>query len=215
MKRFIVLAIAFLAASASVASAQENVRYGGQKGDFVFTIGNSSELGGKYMLSDRLALEAGLRIGMRSEETSVDYEDVVGSTSDYLPTDYGHNSVSFNPYFEVGVNYLLLPGERMQAYVGGGGILGSIVAVNTTYLENISTEGYDNSFTYGLYALFGVEYFLTPNLSIGGEASLRMTTGSNEELRFYSQNEYSAIWTLDAFNINTIAANSIMINFYF
>lgn len=214
MKRFIVLAIAFLAASASVASAQENVRYGGQKGDFVFTIGNSSELGGKYMLSDRLALEAGLHIGMRSEEISVDYEDVVGSTSDYLPTDYGYNSVSFNPYFEVGVNYMLLPGERMQAYVGGG-ILGSIVAVNTTYLENISTEGYNNSFTYGLYALFGVEYFLTPKLSIGGEASLRMTTGSNEELRFYSQNEYSAIWTLDAFNINTIAANSIMINFYF
>jgi opacity protein-like surface antigen len=214
MKRFIVLAIAFLAASASVASAQENVRYGGQKGDFVFTIGNSSELGGKYMLSDRLALEAGLHIGMRSEEISVDFEDVVGSTSDYLPTDYDYNSVSFNPYFEVGVNYMLLPGERMQAYVGGG-ILGSIVAYNTTYLRNISTDEYDNSFTYGLYALFGVEYFLTPNVSIGGEASLRVTTGSNEELRFYSQNEYSAIWTINTFNISTIAANSIMINFYF
>jgi opacity protein-like surface antigen len=214
MKRFIVLAIAFLVASASVASAQENVRYGGQKGDFVFTIGNSSELGGKYMLSDRLALEAGLHIGMRSEEISVDFEDVVGSTSDYLPTDYDYNSVSFNPYFEVGVNYMLLPGERMQAYVGGG-ILGSIVAYNTTYLRNISTDEYDNSFTYGLYALFGVEYFLTPNVSIGGEASLRVTTGSNEELRFYSQNEYSAIWTINTFNISTIAANSIMINFYF
>lgn len=214
MKRFIVLAIAFLAASLSMASAQENVRYGGQKGDFVFTIDNSSELGGKYMLSDRWALEAGLRIGMRSQETSVDYEDVVGSTSDYLPTDYGYNNVSFNPYFEVGVNYMLLPGERMQAYVGGG-VLGSIVADNTTYLENISTDEYDNSFTYGLYALFGVEYFLTPNLSIGGEASLRMTTGSNEVLRFYSQNEYSAKWTNEAFNISTIAANSIMINFYF
>jgi opacity protein-like surface antigen len=214
MKRFIVLAIAFLAASASVASAQENVRYGGQKGDFVFTIGNSSELGGKYMLSDRLALEAGLHIGMRSEEISVDFEDVVGSTSDYLPTDYDYNSVSFNPYFEVGVNYMLLPGERMQAYVGGG-ILGSIVAYNTTYLRNISIDEYDNSFTYGLYALFGVEYFLTPNVSIGGEASLRVTTGSNEELRFYSQNEYSAIWTINTFNISTIAANSIMINFYF
>jgi opacity protein-like surface antigen len=214
MKRFIVLAIAFLAASASVASAQENVRYGGQKGDFVFTIGNSSELGGKYMLSDRWALEAGLHIGMRSEEISVDFEDVVGSTSDYLPTDYDYNSVSFNPYFEVGVNYMLLPGERMQAYVGGG-ILGSIVAYNTTYLRNISTDEYDNSFTYGLYALFGVEYFLTPNVSIGGEASLRVTTGSNEELRFYSQNEYSAIWTINTFNISTIAANSIMINFYF
>jgi opacity protein-like surface antigen len=214
MKRFIVLAIAFLAASASVASAQENVRYGGQKGDFVFTVGNSSELGGKYMLSDRWALEAGLHIGMRSEEISVDFEDVVGSTSDYLPTDYDYNSVSFNPYFEVGVNYMLLPGERMQAYVGGG-ILGSIVAYNTTYLRNISTDEYDNSFTYGLYALFGVEYFLTPNVSIGGEASLRVTTGSNEELRFYSQNEYSAIWTINTFNISTIAANSIMINFYF
>lgn len=214
MKRFIVLAIAFLAASASVASAQENVRYGGQKGDFVFTIGNSSELGGKYMLSDRWALEADLRITVRSEDVSTDYEDVVGSSSDYVPNDNGYNSASFDPSLEVGVNYLLMPGERMQAYVGGG-LHGNIYTSNTTYLENTSTEGYDNSFTYGLYALFGVEYFLTPNLSIGGEASLRMTTGSNKELRFNSQNEYSALWTYDVFNINTIAANSIMINFYF
>lgn len=213
MKRFIVLAIAFLAASASVASAQENVRYGGQKGDFVFTIGNSSVLGGKYMLSDRWALEAGLRITARSEDVSTDFEDVVGSSSDYLPNDNGYNSASFDPSLEVGVNYLLMPGERMQAYVGGG-LHGKIYTSNTTYLDNTSTEGYDNSFTYGLYALFGVEYFLTPNLSIGGEASLRMMSGSNEELRFYS-NEYSAIWTINAFNINTIAANSIMINFYF
>lgn len=214
MKRFIVLAIAFLAASLSMASAQDDVRYGGEKGDFVFSIGYASNIGGKYMLSDRWALEAGLRIGMRSQETSVDYEDIVGSTSDYLPTDYGYNNVSFNPYFEVGVNYMLLPGERMQAYVGGG-VLGSIVADNTTYLENISAEGYERSFTYGLYALFGVEYFLTPNLSIGGEASLRMSTGADEELRIYSQNEYSAKWTNEAFNITTFVADSIVFNFYF
>lgn len=213
MNRFIVLAIAFLAASASVASAQENVRYGGQKGDFVFTIGNSSELGGKYMLSDRWALEAGLRITVRSEDVSTDYEDVVGSSSDYLPNDNGYNSASFDPSIEVGVNYLLMPGERMQAYVGGG-LHGNIYTSNITYLENISAEGYKRSFTYGLYALFGVEYFLTPNLSVGGEASLRMYTGAAEELSIYS-NEYSAKRTNEAFSINTSVANSIMFNFYF
>lgn len=213
MNRFIVLAIAFLAASASVASAQENVRYGGQKGDFVFTIGNSSELGGKYMLSDRWALEAGLRITVRSEDISTDYEDVVGSSSDYLPNDNGYNSASFDPSIEVGVNYLLMPGERMQAYVGGG-LHGNIYTSNITYLENISAEGYKRSFTYGLYALFGVEYFLTPNLSVGGEASLRMYTGAAEELSIYS-NEYSAKRTNEAFSINTSVANSIMFNFYF
>lgn len=214
MKRFIVLAIAFLAASLSMASAQDDVRYGGEKGDFVFSIGYASNIGGKYMLSDRWALEAGLRITARSEDVSTDYEDVVGSSSDYLPNDNGHNSASFAPSLEVGVNYLLMPGERMQAYVGGG-LHGSFYTSNTTYLENISAEGYERSFTYGLYALFGVEYFLTPNLSIGGEASLRMSTGADEELRIYSQNEYSAKWTNEAFNITTFVADSIVFNFYF
>lgn len=188
MKKSIFVTLLLLVASVGVTMAQEQetTYYGGKKGDWsasfnVVSLSVNPILSAGYMLSDRWMLDAEMEFnaeGLMGEYSSV-YTNVSASNLSY-DRDFKHHTIDA----AVGVKYLLFPGERVQAYVGGRLCMESYYYyTKTDYDESISNSADTKTITdtvdFGVSLTFGADYFITPRMAIGGRFSLGALIGSD------------------------------------
>jgi len=156
---------------------------------------------GKYYLSDKSAIRAGLLIGVYNE---TDRENVMMNQQTPNPlvtvTDV---MKSTETDLGIGADYLMYRGKgRVQGFYGGGLTLSyTKTKTNYTYGNLITTEfsspfwydfasgtttsggtrvlsqSGDRSYGVILSGVVGVEYFIAPKISIGGEFRLGLYTG--------------------------------------
>lgn len=225
MKKSIFVTLLLLVASVGVTMAQEqpNTYYGGKKGDWMVGFDarstSSPNISAGYMLSDRWMLDADVDLylnGMIEEYSRKYTEDT--SLQNYYDRDYNTQTIGV----AVGVKYLLFPGERLQAYVGGKLCMETYRYYSATdYSEEVSTTdsiSLTDRSDYGMSVTFGADYFITPRMAIGGRLSLGAlvgldindsTTTSNSTDKFQQSIHATYNWTIRSNN------NCILLSFYF
>lgn len=190
MKKLFTLALAcsLFAAGANAQVEDANYAVSMNLGNVLLNgsiLGTSSTISGKYLLSDQLALTAGIGIS-NSQETDFDYDElwddrrkVVGETREF------DNNFEFN----VGVLYSFRPGERIQPFVGANlsyGIYnsGTIEEAEEHYngddYYSKSTTPYN---TLGAAGQFGVEYFFAKNISISAAFDLGISSATYKTVK--------------------------------
>lgn len=170
---------------------------------------------GKYMLSDQLAIRANIGFGDDVQNTfryvQDDYDKYINPFSEAQVTDYRKRKASTTS-FALGAEYRKGK-DRIQGFFGADLLLATakntdtysygnaITEINQTpsaalgynpgnaaYLngERI-TETFDKSIIFGIAGRVGVEYFVVPKLSFGGELSI--TAYETWELQEYEKSE--------------------------
>jgi opacity protein-like surface antigen len=125
-------------------------------------------IGGKYFLSDGLAVRAMLLFGLDNKTTS----GVPQSTD---------NSLSFG--IGGGIEYHLPLASRLSPYLGG--VFSFLNSAETTNPGG----GRINSTSFGLGAIGGLEYFFNQNLSLGAEYQFGISSTNSSETGSPSTNE--------------------------
>lgn len=213
MKKFVFITFLLCVLTVGRVSAQEQTYYGGVKGDWsvgfnLLTSGTEYQIKGTYMLTDRLVLDGGVRVN-----------DVV-EINKYNQYNYEHKTQ--DKEFSVGANYLLRPGERLQPFVGGKfSLRRTFTHAKYDHNEELSS-GNDrisgtNNWSYGLCAVFGVDYFITPRVSLGGRISVGgfiednyQMSGSGDFDGEYTEIEYDTY----ALRFRT-TSSTVLLSFYF
>ncbi len=177
---FITFLLCVLAVGRLSAQAPEDPYYGGEKGDWsvgfnLLTTDSNYQIRGTYMLTDRLVIDAGVRI--ENSSSIREYGDSDYDSKGEITWEYTMDNKTRIEEYSLGINYLLRPGERLQSFVGGMLSLSKEFAYSKyDYNQEVST-GRDNlsetnNWMYGLCAVFGVDYFFTPRVSLGGRISV-------------------------------------------
>lgn len=173
MKKTFIMALAcsFLAVNA-VNAQSEGKYYGGQQGDFAFSInaepvinfagnilngtsdneldleGLSKAISAKYFLSDKIALTAVLSVD-NSKTKNFTYEDMDDiNYGKYETVTNKAISGSKDFTFGMGAQYYLRPGKRLQPFVGAGIYYGrtTSITINDKSAYTYETEKWDGSF---------------------------------------------------------------------
>ncbi len=191
---------------------------------------------GKYFKDAKTAYRGSLRIGFGTNSTDTIVEGVTDPSLNYTNTrKAGKNDI----YLSGGMEFRK-GNTRLQGYYGGElgfGFSGS--KVTTTYGENISATNPESretehvlgtKFTLGLRGFVGVEFFVLPKLSIGGEFGwgLGLTTvGQNSKTteswdgstvkKTEEKTGKSSSFNLDTDNNNSVfgPAGSLRMTFHF
>lgn len=198
MKRFFASLVTILALSAASAGAQEQPFYGPQKGDLAISIGagNIFNLAGdayngvRYALTDRVVLDAGVKLNIIKGSGDNDYNNIL---YELVADDTESQTVNF----QLSALYLLTPGKRIQTFVGGGLYTYLYNSVNkyTQHYDNgdltAEDEGYrapNTEFSHsqtkrlGVMVVAGIECYITPKLSISGMLDAGVAWGKNVQL---------------------------------
>jgi opacity protein-like surface antigen len=146
-------------------------------------------LGLKYYLSPKLAVRGSIHLGLVQTESQL----TTGTKKTTVST------IGFAP----GVEYHFVNTKAVTAYFGGAAAFGLF---NTSVPADPDSEGSGYKFkgmVYSLALLFGVEFFLADNLSLGAEYQLgaNYTSGKSE----YGPNSYDLPKTLNL-GISALAA---------
>ena len=198
---------------------------------------------GKYFLSEKSAIRVQLDFGFNKtiSKQLVD-ANPQPTPAPTTPAQVEDVTKISNNNFMLGVGYELRRGEkRLQAFYGGGILLGAnngngsavyeygnkLSANNTNFGLNRNTERKNGaSFGFGLNGFVGVEYFITENISLGGQVGLALTyqtiakgkttseywdTAENK-VKTTTTESYSS--TPARFNFNT-KGSGIFVSFYF
>ena len=211
MKKSIFVTLLFLVVSVGVAMAQEQPYYGGSKGDFavsfdVLTISSKYEVRGLYMISDRLMLDVAGKIDVYEDFSNYERVGSDGATTESTRISQLKND---SEMISVGVNYLLRPGERIQPFVGGNICVersGSFSGVSNE--GGVSQENSSDVWSYGLCAVFGVDYFITNRISVSG----RISAGAFFEDRYEKASTQERHFQGLRLRTNT---STVLLNFYF
>ena len=249
----IVLACSFFTVNAT--SAQTESNYGGQQGSFALTIdadpvinfvGNmftgatdnylndfGTTIAGKYFVSDNFPFNVGLGINnMKTTEFFYDYDDEDMKKVQGKATE-GVKSFSI----ELGAQYYLRPGKRLQPFVGANIFYGREVEgfvslksksddCEVDYDGDVLVDGYYKASAplniFGLSANVGVEYFLRQNISISAILNLGINTATMKAISKYDEEDVDKD-DIDAMNYSyklgkftSLTTNGkIAFNFYF
>ena len=222
MKKTLILAVLIMGL-VGAANAQEQVYYGGKKGDVAVTFGLYNTIAGGYMLTDRVMIDAELQLSGGSSISEVYYNNDNDSYTLY----YNQDNASLGTTLSVGANYLLNPGERLQASVGCRVKYG---LSNQEQLTDYHTDSSDassynsdkltciknNDFSLG--ATLNVEFFITPRLSVGG--ALGIYANYFDRVNEYETNPDSSINNKDititqGFGFSTKCDADLDFRFYF
>lgn len=155
----------------------------------------------KYYLEDQTAVRLGIRLHKwtkTNRERVVQNQEIVDPLVKVIDT---HKAT--NNFFDLSLDYLMYRGKgRVQGYFGGGIQFNYWTTKNTyTYGNPITTQytspaWYDfandvatsgserpligfanNNIAFGARGIIGVEYFLAPKISIGGEMGITIGAG--------------------------------------
>lgn len=187
-----------------------------------------SDFLGKYFLKENAAVR--VRIGITSDNIQSRYyvRDDKAISLDPLSIDKlidEKRSKNFNMEIGVGYEHRLGLSKRVQGYAGGEVFMGSgKTAENYTYGNQFSTVNQNpttsdfagstinptqrtlsqkttGNFTYGAAGIIGVEVYLTPQISIGGEIRLEFR-GTRHSQAWMEQERWDA-------NANTLVKETI------
>lgn len=177
---FITFLLCVLAVGRLSAQAPGEPYYGGVKGDWsvgfnLLTTDSNYQIRGTYMLTDRLVIDAGVRI--ENSSSIREYGDSDYDSKGEITWQYTMDNKAKKEEYSLGINYLLRPGERLQSFVGGMLSLSKEFAYSKSdHNQNVSSSrdsiSETDEWTYGLCAVFGVDYFITPRVSLGGRISV-------------------------------------------
>ncbi len=126
-------------------------------------------IGGKYFLSDAMALRGGLQFGLNN--TSIPANPAAGQTG----TDGSNSSLTYGA--NAGVE-LHLTSSRVSPYVGGALNLSSTSTETKNAVsfaggvQTTTKNGGGAGFRVGVGGIAGVEFFLTKEISLGAEYML-------------------------------------------
>ena len=256
MKKLFLLALACSFFAVGTTNAQTETYYGGQKGSWAITVGadpvidfvgnmfNGTQdnylgnlgatLAGKYFLSDKLAVTAGVTFNNWKDKSFTynpedeDYKEVINTYSE------GNRYFALN----VGAQYYFRPGKRLQPFVSANisyGRRNYNYTVSKDYEYKVEGEiaQYDattkNSSPvniFGCAANIGVEYFLGKNVSISGALGIGVDTSTYKTvMKYKTDDKEMPKEAIDAQNYNiknsrstsfgTLMNGNIAFNFYF
>ena len=222
MKKLFLLALACSLFAVGTTNAQNENYYGGQKGSWAITVGadpvinfvgnmfngtqrNSlsnlgATLAGKYFVSDKMAVTAGIDFTNRKDKTFTfnpedeDYKEVINT-----------NIQDAFRYFQlsVGAQYYFRPGKRFQPFIGASIAYGrdNVYSYSKDYEYKVDGEieqydGYMKSSnpinTFSCVANVGVEYFLGKNVSISAALDLGVQTSTNKTVQKFDTEDPDA-----------------------
>lgn len=255
MKKLFLLALACSFFAVGTTNAQTETYYGGQKGSWAITVGadpvinfvgnmfngtqdNSlgnlgATLAGKYFLSDKLAVTAGVTFdNWRDKQFTINPED-----KDHK--EVINTNTTGNRYFAInaGAQYYFRPGKRLQPFVSANISYGRTnnYTINKDYEYTVEGEiqQYDTTTKtsspaniFGCAANIGVEYFLGKNFSISGELGIGLETSTYKSVsKFDTETPEYPKEQIDAQNykekneritsFGTLMNGNIAFNFYF
>lgn len=193
--------------------------------------GNNYALSGSYFLTDNTSVRATLGFGF-SSATNKTFVPKAGGTAGETVEDA---VTTGNSNFRLGLGYVFHRGNgRLQAFYGpeialNFGSSNSLTyeygnAISATYPVSRTTEnkpGFD--FGFGVGGFVGVEYFVAPRISIGGEVGLGLgfsTTGEGvETTEYWDTNAVKSTETKTAghnnFSFATTPRANLSVSFYF
>jgi opacity protein-like surface antigen len=212
-----------IAGSISIASGQEfpTSVHGGAKA-LLFTFSGLSNLGansynggvgGKYYLSDPLAIRGGLQFSYFSQNVAANPpagttgED--GSASAFrlglnAAAEYHLTTNRLSPYFGGAINFTTTSTETETAVVGN-----PPGPQTTTKNGTAGVAGFFGGLNFGLGLLAGAEFFLTREISLGAEYVLGFSMLSPYDQKVTSGSttvttEGNSSWTLNAASTGTL-----------
>lgn len=173
MKKSIIAALACCCFAVGAANAQNEAKYyGGQQGDFTFSIdampvinfaGNilngtsdneldlenlSNAISAKYFLNEKVALTAALSVD-NSKRKNINYEYQQDVNFGKYETITSENTTANKDFtFGVGAQYYLRPGKRLQPFVGAGIYYGKAtnITINEKFAYTYEIEKWDGTF---------------------------------------------------------------------
>lgn len=222
MKKLFLLALTCSLFAVGTANAQTETYYGGQKGSFAITIGadpiidfvgnmfngttdNSlsgigASLAGKYFLSDKFAVTAG--IGFNNNKfKSFKYENPEDEDYEEVTSKDTRGNREFS--IDLGGQYYFRSGKRLQPFAGASIFYGrknsftSSKDLEAEWEEDgAEIKQYDASYkkssptnSFGFMANLGIEYFFVKNISISAALDLGVVTSTNKEVSKYKTDD--------------------------
>lgn len=213
MKKLFLLALACSLFAVGTTNAQNENYYGGQKGSWAITVGADpvidfvgnmfngtqrnylynlgASLSGKYFMSDKFAVTAGVRFSNRKDK-EYSFDNPEDKNFEEVTSTNIQNAFR-NFQLNVGAQYYFRPGKRFQPFIG------AVIAYgrNNTYNyskgyeykvngEIIQYDGYlkesSPTNTFSCLANVGIEYFLGKNVSISAALDLGVETSTNKSV---------------------------------
>lgn len=191
-----------------------------------FLSGNRTIIG-KYFVTDTKAYRLGARLGINSTTTKNELTDLPNYTEDKATASSFDLGLTAGVEFRRGIS-------RLQGYYGGEvGLAVGSGATSFTYGDpaapTSTLQKSKNGFMFGLgaRAFAGVEYFVFPKISVGGEFGWGVaftSVGKAIDVREAGgvvtetvQNEGGSTFGMDSNNLNTIfgPAGSLRMTFHF
>ncbi len=129
-------------------------------------------IGGKYYLSDNAAIVVGMQLNSISKTTPANPDtDQVGLDGEYSKFDFGLSAgfewhfklTRVSPYVGAGMTFSLSSSENFAPMKWYKNSTGNIIKV---------TEKISGVYSFGIFGIGGVEYFITKNFSLSAEYHL-------------------------------------------
>lgn len=199
--------------------------------------GSKGAIIGKYFLTDKSAVRArlGFDFGSTKETTPTTKLPIDPNNPD---AKVNNTTTTKKNNFALGVGYELRRGYgRLQGFYGGEALIGFRSEKDTyTYgnalsaqngVSRVKEEGKGSGFEFGVGGFAGVEYFVAPKISLGGELGLAIMTDSGKGGKTITETWDSATssvktTTVDntnnktsTFNFGTRTSGKINLTFHF
>lgn len=179
MRRSLILLSAMTLFAASAAQSQIKAPTEGSKA-LLFNFSGLSNLGlgmyqggigGKYFLSDAMAVRALLMFGINNQTVN-------GNTGF---TDQTTDALNFG--IGGALEYHLPISSNVSPYVGGGVTFttGTVTSTPSVPSGTAATQFKNTNTSFGIAAIGGIEYFFNQNISLGAEYQFGLTTTSNSQ----------------------------------
>lgn len=233
MKKFFIMALVCCNIATNAANAQtESIYYGSKKGGFAISVGakpilnyvgnmfngstdNSlvgfgSVIMGKYFLTNRFALEAGVTFDNSNSIANL-YNNGAGTAAT------GSFSLDNDWKVWTGGRYLLLPGKRLQPYIGAKVMYMRKCSIidQEDYNNNVGSKTSYSTDVFILNACAGIEYFFKQNISINLDLNIQAGKALQESVSEYDiPNHYETENIQNNLTILT-TYSEITFNFYF
>lgn len=196
--------------------------------------GREGVLFGKYFLTDKTAVRARLGFNFGSTKKTTEVNSAYKANEKVLNTE----TTKLNN-LELGVGYEMRRGYgRLQGFYGGEVVIGTIGEkkdytwgnnLSATYAPGARTLQQDISkgFNFGIGGFAGVEYFVAPKISLGGELGLYINTNNSKGGKTVTEhwdavNQTIETTTIDAsknktnnFNFGTATRDAVNLTFHF